>query len=422
MITTRRGARWAALVSLAGLGLAACSSATTGTDEPGASIPSPGAATVSPTPTASPAVPSAAPTPTELPQIPASPWEEGPSALDLPTPDDLVETAIIESTDFMSGGPPPDGIPSIDAPRFVKARSVTTLTDTEPVLSLEVGGETRAYPVRILIWHEIVNDTIDGVPVAVTYCPLCNSALAFDRRLDDRVLSFGTSGLLYNSDLVMYDRQTQSLWPQLSGLASIGRLTGAQLDRLPIQTVAWADFKEAHPDAWVLSEDTGYDRNYGSNPYVRYDEEDSQPFAFLALAPKALPVKARVIGLGSGEEAVAITLDRLRDEGVMQVSVDGVDVVLFFDPGLTSALDTESLAEARAVGATGAFSPNVDGQRLTFTATDMGFTDAETGSSWNVLGQATSGPLTGTSLERIDHVDTFWFAWSAFQPETSVVK
>jgi len=136
------------------------------------------------------------------------------------------------------------------------------------VLSLTLGTETRAYPVQVLIWHEIVNDTVAGTPVAVTYCPLCNSALAFDRRVAGRVVSFGTSGRLYQSDLVMYDRQTESLWPQLELRAVAGMLTGTTLRPYPVSTVAWADWRRANPDGWVLSRETGHARDYGRNPYV----------------------------------------------------------------------------------------------------------------------------------------------------------
>ncbi len=401
---------------VAGLALVACASPQAGSAATGASVP--------PTPskaTAPADVDSDSKGPVELPQIQASPKEDGPSALDLPTPEGL-PTPLIPPEDLMSGGPPPDGIPALDAPRFVKATAVTTLTDSEPVLALSVDGLTRAYPARILIWHEIVNDTIGDTPVAVTYCPLCNSALAFDRRVGERVLSFGTSGMLYKSDLVMYDRQTESLWPQLEGRAVIGRLTGTVLERLPIQTVAWADFKSAHPDAWVLSEDTGYDRAYGTNPYVGYDEETSRPFAFLGQVPDALPVKARVVGLGSGTDAVAVPFARLQADEVLDLTFQGERVVLLFDPALTSALDAQNLSESRTVGATGAFTPSWQGQELTFSRAPGGFSDAETSSTWDILGRAVAGPLAGAQLAPVDHVDTFWFAWSAFQPDTTVLK
>ncbi len=162
--------------------------------------------------------------------------------------DPELPTPLVDPARVISGGPPPDGIPPIDEPRFVRAEDVDWLTPDEPVLAPAIGETARAYPVQILIWHEIVNDTIDGQPVAITYCPLCNSALGFDRRLGDRVLTFGTSGSLYLSDLVMYDRQTESLFSQLEGRAIAGVLTGSELDRVPVQTVTWAQWQQANPE------------------------------------------------------------------------------------------------------------------------------------------------------------------------------
>jgi hypothetical protein len=288
------------------------------------------------------------------------------------------------------------------------------------VLSLAVGKDTRAYPVRVMIWHEIVNDTVGGVPVAVTYCPLCNTAITFDRRVGERTLSFGTSGLLYQSDLVMYDRQTSSLWPQLEGTAVAGFLTGTELDTLPVQTVAWSDFAAANPDAWVLSEQTGFDRNYGANPYRGYDDEATDPFLFDGDTPGPLPAKARIVGIGDGAGAVAVTFERLQRELVVPLTVAGRDIVTWLQPGLRSALDAGELADGRQVGASGAFVPTWQGQDLTFTATDNGFVDAETGSTWDVTGRAVSGSSVGAQLEPVTHVDTFWFAWIAFQPQTEL--
>jgi Protein of unknown function (DUF3179) len=215
----------------------------------------------------------------ELPQVPVSPREDVPAALTDPNADGL-PAPLVDTGRLLSGGPPPDGIPAIDRPRFLRAADVDFLDPVEPVLVLELGGEERAYPVQILIWHEIVNDTVGGIPVAVTYCPLCNSALAFDRRAAGRVLDFGTSGMLYNSDLVMYDRQTRSLWPQIQGRAVAGVLTGTTLTPYVVSTVSWGEWRAAHPGDWVLSRDTGHRRDYGRNPYTGYDQPDGSPFAF----------------------------------------------------------------------------------------------------------------------------------------------
>ncbi|MEX2459356.1 MAG: DUF3179 domain-containing protein, partial [Actinomycetota bacterium] len=180
--------------------------------------------------------------------------------------------AGLDPDDVVSGGPPPDGIPSIDDPAFVEARHADFLAPQEPVILLEHAGLQKVYPIRILMWHEIVNDEVAGLPVAVTYCPLCNTGVAFRRELDDgRVLDFGTTGKLLHSNLVMYDRQTGSWWVQATGDAFDGPLTGRRLEALPAQMVAWADARGRFADALVLSPDTGFDRDYGRNPYVHYD-------------------------------------------------------------------------------------------------------------------------------------------------------
>ncbi|MEK7423785.1 MAG: DUF3179 domain-containing protein [Actinomycetota bacterium] len=323
--------------------------------------------------------------------------------------------------ELRSGGPPPDGIPPIDEPRFLPAAEVDFLAENEPVLAVDIDGEARAYPVQILIWHEIVNDTIADIPVAVTYCPLCNSAVAYDRRVDGRVLSFGTSGLLWNSALVMYDRQTETLWSHFTGEGIVGVLTGTDLETFPVATVPWGAWRDAHSDSLVLSTETGFSRDYGSNPYPGYDDVNSQPFLFEGEVDGRFTAMTRVIGIEQGDAAAAVPLVDLRDRRVVQVQLDGRQLTVWWSPGTASALDQQVIADGDDVGATGVFVPLVDGDLLTFSPAGGGFVDAETTSTWNLFGRATDGPLVGTQLEAVEHVDTFWFAWSTFRPDTDVV-
>lgn len=357
----------------------------------------------------------------ELDRIASTAREDGPSALDEPEHDGLPRPTV-DVARLRSGGPGPDGIPAVDEPRFERANQIDWLDDREPVLALEIDGEARAYPVQILVWHEIVNDAVGGVPVTVSYCPLCNSALAFDRRLGDRVLDFGVSGLLLDSDLVMFDRQTESLWPQLAGEAVAGALTGEQLRPFPVQTVSFGDWRKAHPRGWVLSRDTGANRNYGQNPYPGYDDIDSTPFLFDGELDGRLAAKAHVVGIADDDAAVAVSLARLRDERVVNVELSGRPVVVWWQPGTSSALDDAEVANGRDVGTTGVFDPTVDGQELQFRAVRGGFRDEETSTIWNVLGEAQSGPLAGTALTPIAHADSFWFAWAAFSPDTTIAS
>lgn len=343
-----------------------------------------------------------------------------PSALDDPFADGLPDPAI-ERNDLVSGGPPPDGIPSIDNPKFVAVDDVDFLEDVEPVLAIEVAGDARAYPVQILTWHEIVNDVIGGDPITVSYCPLCNSAVAYRRTVSDRVLDFGTSGMLYNSSLVMYDRQTESLWSHYTATAIAGVLTGTELETVPMQMASWASWRDANPDGVVLSRDTGHDRDYGENPYPGYDDVNDLPFLYDGEVDGRYPAKTRVVGIRLGDAAVAVPLDHLVEARVVEFEIDGRPVVAWHVPGTASALDGPKVAAGRDVGTTGVFVAEHDGSRLTYTPTDAGFVDDETGSTWDVFGTAVDGELAGESLEPIEHLDTFWFAWIAFRPDSDVI-
>ncbi|CAN5801974.1 DUF3179 domain-containing protein [soil metagenome] len=331
-------------------------------------------------------------------------------------------TPLVDLDEIRSGGPPPDGIPAVDEPRFLPTGAVDFLADNEPVLAIDIDGDRRAYPVQILMWHEIVNDTVGGEPVAVTYCPLCNSAVAVGRQVDDRVLSFGTSGMLWNSALVMYDRQTETLWSHFTGQGIVGELTGVELDRFPVATVPWGVWRDANPDALVLSRETGFDRSYGQNPYPGYDNVNSEPFLFEGEVDGRFTAMTRIVGVSDDDHAVGVPLTELQAERVLSIELGEQTLVVFWTPGTASALDEREIAAGDDIGSTGVFVPVVEGDPVTFSAEDDAFVDAETGSTWNILGTAVDGPLAGTQLEAVEHVDTFWFAWAAFRPDTTVVS
>lgn len=328
----------------------------------------------------------------------------------------------VVSGDLRPGGPPPDGIPAVDDPRFHTVEDVDFLEDREPVFVLQIGQDVRAYPVQILTWHEIVNDTVAGVPVAVTYCPLCNSAFAYDRRLDGRVLDFGVSGALWNSSLVMYDRQTRSLWGHFTGEGVLGVLAGAKLAAFPVVLASWAEFAESHPDGLVLSRETGYAKDYGRNPYPGYDDIGNPPFLYDGVVDGRYAAKTRVIGIEADGAALAVTADRLAADRVVTTELAGRPVVIWWQPGTSSALDAATVSGGRDVGTTAAYDPRVDGRALTFEPLPGGgFRDVESGSTWDVFGAAVDGPMAGQDLAGITHVDTFWFAWAAFRPDTAVL-
>ena len=338
--------------------------------------------------------------------------------------DDSFPSPLIDISDILSGGPPPDGIPPIDSPEFVDVVAADAyLSDREPVVEVEINGDARAYPVQVLIWHEIVNDTVGSEPVAVTYCPLCNSAVTFKRTVQGQVNSFGTSGSLYNSALVMYDRATESLWTHFDGKAVVGFLAGEQLEPIASSLVSWGEFKEAHPEGQVLDRDrTGHRRGYGTNPYQGYDNPDSSTYFPTALDERA-KAKQRVVGVTIADSSKAWSLDLIGSDGrsVTEDSLAGTDLVIFFNPGQGSGVDTSDIAEGKAVGTVKVFDTVLDGQRLSFRATDDGYQDSETGSSWNIFGEAIDGELQGAELVEIPHLDTFWFSWSSYRPGTEAV-
>ena len=331
---------------------------------------------------------------------------------------------IIDPAELIQGAPR-DGIPSLDDPTFISAAEADAIyRDNSPVIQFEVREDVRAYPLEIMTWHEIVNDVVGGMPVAVTFCPLCNTAIAFERTVAGTVLTFGTSGLVRNSDLVMWDRQTESLWQQIGGKALVGDMVGAELTSRPAAIVAWSQFRENFPEGLVLSRDTGFQRDYGRNPYVGYDDINNSPFLFRGVIDERLSPFERVVTVEFGEAVVAYPFALLEQERVLEEERDRKGVVVFWVPGASSALDSLEIDQGRAVGATGVFYREVDGEELSFISNpvdEQTFLDTTTQSAWNVFGEAVSGPMEGSRLTAKVHANHFWFAWAAFQPQTEVV-
>jgi hypothetical protein len=361
-------------------------------------------------------------------------YGQGQSSCDDPFEGQRVQfsTAFWELTDFCihgvpydeirSGGVPPDGIPPIDKPRFESIDEAREwLQDQSPVIALELDGEVRAYPLAILTWHEIVNDEVAGVPVAVTFCPLCNAAIVFDRRIRDDVLRLGVTGNLRNSDLIMWDDVTESWWQQITGEGIVGVYTGFRLEMLPSQVVGFGLFAEQFPDGEVLSRDTGHTRGYGRNPYVAYDTTPGRPALFEGSLDRRLGPTERVLaGLIRGEP-MAYPFSALRGERVINDVINDLPVVAFWQPGASSALDEMNIDDSRDVGMAALYSRDLAGQALTFSIDEDGaIRDEETGSQWNFFGLAVGGELEGSQLRQQLFAPHFWFAWAAFQPETPV--
>lgn len=265
-------------------------------------------------------------------------------------PDTDFSKKSVDFGEIISGGPPKDGIPSIDKPTFIPQAKYTNVAETEPVITFVHKGDARAYPLRVLMWHEIVNDTVGGLPVSVTYCPLCNSSIVFDRRLGNKILDFGTTGKLRKSDMVMYDRQTESWWQQFTGTGIVGEMTGKELTMLPARVESLAKFRARYPDGKVLvPNDPGF-RPYGNNPYLGYDSS-SRPFLYRGELPKGIAPLAYVVKVGHQ----AWSLEMLKEEGTIVAG----DLTLTWTKGQNSALDMQAIGEGRDIG-------NVVVQRKTF--------------------------------------------------------
>ena len=313
---------------------------------------------------------------------------------------------------IVSGGPPPDGIPSIDNPKFISVQEASKfLEDSELVLGLNINGDIRSYPLQILVWHEIVNDEVGGVPVAVTYCPLCFTNQVFNRTIDDvqEVVEFGTSGKLYNSNLVMYDRTSKSLWSQALAEGILGKHAGTKLERVPFDIAYWKEWKELYPDSKVLSRDTGSNRPYGADPYGDYYTNSDVLFPVLNRDDR-LGLKEIVVGLENKEQHKAYKLQEIENKKVINDQVNGKPIALF------------SLYPFMIRG----YDPIVeDGEQkialqFNYNAENNKFIDKQTGSVWNFEGKAISGQMKGKQLTRLPFDEGFWFEWVAFHPKTEI--
>ncbi len=345
-----------------------------------------------------------------------------PETLEAEFPKTDFSSALVDFDEIQSGGPPRDGIPALDDPSFIPASRADWLHPDEPVISVTVGGESRAYPLQIMIWHEIVNDTVNGLPLAITFCPLCNASLVFKRKFEGTTLDFGTTGRLRKSDLLMYDRQTESWWQQFTGRALIGDYAGQTLEEYPANIVRFDDFRQANPEAPVLSRRTGYNRPYGENPYRGYDRIDQSPFMFDDTTDPRLPPMERIVAVRVNDSYRAYPFRAFRATEVINEEFAGTPVAVFATKEALSVLDQRSIRGSRRVPSLNAFDRRVDGRKLEFEVRDGKVLDTATDSQWNALGQAVSGPLKGERLKPLAGGVHFAFAWLAFRPETSIFK
>lgn len=318
------------------------------------------------------------------------------------------EKHIVPVDQIVSGGPPPDGIPSIDDPKFISVQEAGKfLDDSDFVLGLNINGDIRAYPLQILVWHEIVNDNVGGIPVAVTYCPLCFTNQVFNRSLDDgqEVVEFGTSGKLYNSNLVMYDRTSKSLWSQAMAEGIVGKYAGTKLERVPFDVAYWKEWKQLYPESKILSRNTGSNRPYGVDPYGDYYTNSDVLFP-VSNKDNRLGLKEIVIGFENKGQYKAYKLQEIENKKVINDQVNGKPIALFsLHPFMVRVYDR--IVEDGEL--TLEFEYDVDNNRII---------DKQTGSEWNFEGMAINGQMKGKQLTRLPYDEGFWFEWIAFHPKT----
>ena len=310
-----------------------------------------------------------------------------------------------------------DAIVPIAEPFYGPPDSLPWLDDDNLVIGYDSGDEAYAYPVNVLDFHELVNDVIEDVPVLITYCPLCFSGVVYSRELDGRVLTFGNTSALYQSDLVMYDHQTGSYWFQVGGEAVVGPLTHARLGLLPSTTMAWGEWRRLYPETRLLTGIAGNPSLFASNRYGRgfpesyKDRIANDRFVFPVhrdLLDSRLSSGELVLTVEVAGAVTAYPLEKIGDAAVND-RVGGRPVVVF------------ARAENRAVGA---FSPVVDGRTLTFYYRDQDqtFVDRETGSVWDAAGRSAAGPLEGTQMERLNTRRAFWFSIAIAFPDVDVYQ
>ena len=334
-----------------------------------------------------------------------------------------VERRTVDLADIIPSLPR-DALRAIFEPDFDSFAGVAAwLNDAEPVIAFEHNGEARAYPIQVLIWHEVVNDIVGGEPVVVTYCPLCNSAIAFRREVEGVERQFGVSGMLRRNDLIMYDRETETLWQQISGEGIVGPGAGLQLEFLPSQIVSLEEFKQTFPDGLVLTGPVGrtFEGYGGYNPYPYYDNDQGTLYPNDEFDDRRLVAKERVLTVELNGDPVAFPFSALSERVVIEAEVGGEPVVALWQPGALSPLDEEFIVGSDNIGAAGAFSSILDGRRLHFESRDGAIVDVETGTTWNVLGRAIDGELAGAQLPLLVSGNHFWFAWAVFEPTTRVV-
>lgn len=314
---------------------------------------------------------------------------------------------LIPNDEVFDGGPGKDGIPSVDNPKFLDISEIDFLDDNDLVVGFKSGTEAKAYPHEILDWHEIVNDKTNNIAYSVVYCPLTGSATGWNRVVDGKETTFGVSGLLYNTNIIPYDRKTNSNWSQMSLKCVNGKLSGKEPENYMLIETTWKTWKELYPDSKILSEDTGFNRRYGVYPYNSYRTNNDLFFFPVSNRDNRLPSKDRVFGMVINEKAKAFPFSNFSTGlTVIEDEVGGIPVVIAGDKDRNFVVGFERMTQ--------------DGTLLSFTEAELDGTqimmDTE-GNTWDLFGYAVSGPRQGQRLTSPTGFIAYWFAWGTFFPE-----
>ncbi len=326
---------------------------------------------------------------------------------------------------------PKGSFPTLDFPKFVgKEAGLNMFFAKEPVIAIEIDGKAKAYSLNILTMHEISNDILSDVPILVTYCPLCNSGIVYLRKLEyngkEHIMEFEPSGMLRNSDMVMLDRNTETLWQQLMGVAIVGELDKKELDILPSLIISVEEFFNRYPQGEILSKQTGFaenEKHYGTNPYKNYDDINAKPYDRFFDTDKIdnrLPPMERIVDLENDGKYKVYTFSDIAKSGVINDTFKKKNVVLFHQSGTVSILDQANINESKDIGTIAVFNRTLDGKKMIFKKTKSIFKDKKTNSSWDITGFCYEGKLKGKQLKIELHSNHFAFAWLAFYPNTEI--
>lgn len=324
----------------------------------------------------------------------------------------------------------PGAYPPVYYPEYVEAgKAGKVYFKNEPVIVVEYKGEAKAYPLSVLLFHEIVHDEIHGMPYVVTYDPYTNASAVYLRRMNfdntEYNLSFSSSGMIRQGALVLYDRNTESWWQQIKGEGLVGKLAGAQLEEYPCQVVSLAEFQESYPNGSILSNkiQTKKKFKYGTTPLIKFDTPlDKRPKYFEDSIDARMPAMEKLVVIHAGKDMIAIPWSRITDQQVISYQEDTLSIVVFYSNKAVSVCDEKEIEMSAKAGSATVFNTAIEGVHLTFRKEGDYFYDDQTNSKWTINGKCIEGKHSALSLNRLQAENPYAYAWLHFYPETRILK